>query len=104
MSAVVMLVLAIGDVGSPVDQVLPETIVLRIRMLGLRVGMPQDEVSRRLGLQDRVPSGVRFTVSNSGVYYPIGKAHILIASYSLNDGRELVHGLRTITLELNPPK
>jgi hypothetical protein len=99
MSAVVVLVLAIGgDTGSPLDRVLPETVVLRIRMLALRDGMSEAEVSRWLGLKNRLPSIAAWTVSNHFVSYPIGKTHDLRLWYSLKDGPGLTHGLSEITL------
>jgi hypothetical protein len=105
MGAIVVLVLTTGgDAGSPLDRILPETAILRIRMLTIRDGMSSDEVIRRLGLKNRWPTGARFTVSYHDATYPIGETHSLRVGYSLKDGPGLAHGLSEITLKRNHPK
>lgn len=105
MGAIVVLVLATGgESGSLLDRVLPETAIIRIRMLTIREGMSQEEVSRRLGLKDRIPSFSRFTISHHDSTYPIGETHSLTVGYSLKDGPGLTYGLSEITLKRNRAK
>lgn len=41
-----------GDSAIPVQRVLPEAVVIRVRMLSLKDGMLPEEVSMRLGLKN----------------------------------------------------
>ena len=98
MGAAIVLLLAIGDTASPLDRVLPEAVVLRVRMLTLKDGMSQDEVSRRLGLKNRRINRGGGTITHQYVNYPIGETHDLRVIYSLPDGSGNTYGLTRITL------
>ena len=98
MGVVTLLVLVVGgESGSPLDRVLPEPVVMRIRMLTLRKGMSDGEVVRRLGLRDRPADFRAATMSNSRAVYSIGRTHKLIVDYSLQ-GPGLSHGFNKATL------
>jgi hypothetical protein len=104
MGVVTLLVLVVGgESGSPLDRVLPEPVVMRIRMLTLREGMSQGEVVRRLGLRDRPTDFRAATVSNSRFAYSIGCTHLLRLDYTAQ-GRGISHGLWKATLDVKPAK
>ena len=102
MGVVTLLVLVVGgESGSPLDRVLPEPVVMRIRMLTLRDGMSDGEVVRRLGLRGRPADYYASTVSNSRAVYSIGRTHLLRLDYTLR-GTGISHGLSKATLEVKP--
>src|SRR5262245_25252352 len=87
-----------GESATIVDRILPETVVLRIRMSTLRNGMSDDEVRRLLGLTNRLASSYRGTISHCRVTFSIGETHELTLDYSLKKGEGLVHGFTKATL------
>lgn len=97
MGVVTLLVLTVGgESGSPLDRVLPEPVVLHIRMLALREGMSPSEVERRIGLKDLCPISGRGTISNWDEVYAVGTTHRLTLEFSLT-GRDS-YGLHKATL------
>lgn len=93
MNAVLALsLLAGGEPPSLIDEILPQTVMLQLRMLTLQQGMSEDEVWRRLGLKDRKPISLTGTITNTRVIYPIGTNHKLTIWY--RTGERLTRGLQ----------
>ena len=96
-AAVTVLVLVLGEPGSPVDRLLPEPVALRIRMLSLQKGMSEAQVDRRLGLKAHLLGCMFQTGASRYCSYSIGQSHRLTVLFSLRDGGPS-YGLDEVTL------
>jgi hypothetical protein len=105
MGVVTTLVLLLGgESGSPLDRVLPEHVVMRVRLATLQKGMSHDEVIRRLGLKGREATSFAATVTNSRRLYEVGRTHQLALWYTIQDGPGIRHGFVEAILTRNVDK
>jgi hypothetical protein len=87
MGIVTTLVLVLGgDPGSPLDRALPEPVAIRIRMLGLREGMSEGEVVRRLGLAGRIQKFGGSFAAATIASYAVGETHGLTLVFDVTGG------------------